>query len=400
MKLGFTLNINTRNKPIIANGEIVNNHAIIRHSGLSNMINDSIDILGNDGAEYRLFGCRYMGGALISDNMHLTELELDRVIKAYRPDREYDILIFNFIGMDNLIDTGKLLLDFNDKTNELKLKYMQYYKEHKIDNTLYKVESRIIDIDNSDFNTEFSIKITNAIKIEFNTKYTIEDLIEKALRIKYFFEWITGLFIEFDIVEFASTSNKVQRSNLVFDKKLRPGFITDKNYIMRHNIRPMLIDKWTSTELFSWLNSWILNCEKYMDALNIWNKSICNRYVSNEDRFLWKCQAFELMCELNESIVDKARNDSGNEKNKNWFPNLKYLIVAVQEKYDIPKIYSIEKLQELVDVRNACTHNNPKKKVNNAQKNDALKLITYYFNALVTRLLDLKEIKLDELPNL
>lgn len=80
--------------------------------------------------------------------------------------------------------------------------------------------------------------------------------------------------------------------------------------------------------------------------------------MSEEDVFLWRCQAFELLCELNDTIYDEAIKL---KENRQKAPNLRNYLEAINRVHHYVDCVD-EDFKDVKEVRNQYTHNNPRTK--------------------------------------
>lgn len=175
-------------------------------------------------------------------------------------------------------------------------------------------------------------------------------------------------------------SDKPYRSSkLIFDTILQPKtFIKD----IKNNPYPESTDA-----LFSGLDGWLRNYDKYFDVIKIWQKSIYNINVAEEDLFIWRCQAFELLCTINTEIYDKAFSL---KEEKQAYPNLKNFLMAVNDMYVILKDLDAKFFVDVKNVRDKLTHNNPKKTVSDLQKENSYRLINLFLIKTMGEVLNIK----------
>ena len=171
------------------------------------------------------------------------------------------------------------------------------------------------------------------------------------VRIREYFEFVANHKLIFDEINFFGFDGKeieILRSDKIS---------SEKSYVFHD--KTML-----STEvIFGDLCKWLLNYEKYKEPIYIWKKSIYNYDVSEEDVFLWRCQAFELLCELDDTIYSESIKLKDKRQKE---PNLRNYLEALNQVHH----YIDCKDDDLIDVkevRNLYTHNNPKKMVSQRQ---------------------------------
>lgn len=179
------------------------------------------------------------------------------------------------------------------------------------------------------------------------------------VRVREYFEFIANHQLIFDEINFCGFDGKgieILRSDKIS---------TEKSYVFH--------DKTTlSTDvIFGDLCKWLLNYEKYKEPIYIWKKSIYNFDVSEEDVFLWRCQAFELLCELDNKLYREAIKLK-DERQKE--PNLRNYLEALNQVHHYINCQD-DDFRDVKEVRNLYTHNNPKKMVSQRQWHNSTHLI-------------------------
>ena len=188
-------------------------------------------------------------------------------------------------------------------------------------------------------------------------------------KIKTFFEFILKQEITICLIEFVNTpTGGYSRGILLYDTLLYKK--TNNNLTALNSYRG------SNDDLFNGLIEWIRQYDKYYQVIEIWKKTIYNSHISKEDLFLWRCQAFELLCIINPLIKDKSISLKA-KKQAN--PNLKNFLTAVSDIYKISTHLDSRYFRDLKDVRDKLTHNNPHKKISEDQKSNSYDLIEHFF---------------------
>lgn len=110
---------------------------------------------------------------------------------------------------------------------------------------------------------------------------------------------------------------------------------------------------------------------KNIKSRYIWKKVIYNYSVSDEDVFLWRCQAFEMLCELNNDIYEEAIKIKDKRQQE---PNLNNYLNALNQVHPFINC-SNQDFIDVKEVRNLYTHNNPKKRVTERQWYNSIHII-------------------------
>lgn len=211
---------------------------------------------------------------------------------------------------------------------------------------------------------------------------TIENLLLQVTKVREYFEFLVNKEIAVDQVVYsdgAGISIEILNDTFLVSKNI---CVFDKVSLKRPN------------EILNGLNAWISSYELYKEVISIWRKTIYNRYVSEEDIFIWKCQSIELLCTLYEPLFVESKNFIQNPKQQSS-PNLKNFLEALNKKYNFIKCDKVY-FDEVKKVRNVYTHYNPKKHVSEREWWNASHLIGIALDAALQYVfkMDVKEAEL------
>lgn len=205
------------------------------------------------------------------------------------------------------------------------------------------------------------------IRLKCTTQKSIDELLELVDKTKKYFEFVLKQEILLTDIHFCDCETRYRSSKLIYDPILRAKTFVEE---IKDRPYPESIDV-----LVSGLDGWLNNYDKYYDVIKLWQKSIYNINVSHEDLFIWRCQAFELLCTINKEIYDSAyslRNP------KQPYPNLNNFLTATNNLYDFFKGLDVKYFVYVKDVRDKLTHNNPEKTITAAQKENSFSLIEFF----------------------
>ena len=139
-------------------------------------------------------------------------------------------------------------------------------------------------------------------------------------------------------------------------------------------------------DFFAGLQGWLNHVDKYSRVIDIWKKTIYNSNVSAEDLFIWRCQAFELLCTLTEEIKESAKKKLVDDKS---YPNIRNYLCEVNSRYDIAD-FAESHFSKTKVIRDILTHNNPDKTASDEQFRNAYTLIHYFLVASIGEIMDFK----------
>lgn len=197
------------------------------------------------------------------------------------------------------------------------------------------------------------------IAVRLTDIYDFEILHNLLVHVREYFEFIVNHELIFDVIHFKNAQGEgieIIQSDMIS---------SEKSFIFRD--KTLL----TKEVIFHDLYQWLMRYDEYKEPIYIWKKSIYNSHISEEDVFLWRCQAFELLCELNKTLYDAAMQLLDGKQKE---PNLRNYLEALNSKHHF---IDCEK-QDLIDVkevRNLYTHNNPKKMVSKRQWHNSIHII-------------------------
>ena len=183
------------------------------------------------------------------------------------------------------------------------------------------------------------------------------------VRTREYFEFIANHELIIDEIQYKKINGEgieIIRSDKITSEK---SFVFNDKTILTKDV------------IFDDLDKWLIYYEEYKEPIYIWKKSIYNYNVSEEDVFLWRCQAFELLSEINKEIYDKAMEL---KSEKQIEPNLYNYLEALNKLHHYINCNKKE-LRAVKEVRNLYTHNNPKKKITKRQWHNSIHIIRLAF---------------------
>lgn len=193
----------------------------------------------------------------------------------------------------------------------------------------------------------------------------MKSLLSEVLKVREYFEFIVDKEILVDQVVYSDrdgTCVEILNDELLFSKSTVVFDRTSKRSLEK---------------IVEGLNQWLMKYNMYEEVISIWRKTIYNSYVSEEDTFIWRCQALELLCTLYEPLLIESKRCMANKKRE--APNLREFMVALN---NIHRFIECEEtyFKEVKDVRNVYTHYNPKKHITEREWWNASHLIVVALN--------------------
>lgn len=179
------------------------------------------------------------------------------------------------------------------------------------------------------------------------------------VKVREYFDFIANHELIFDEIKYYDAHGEgieILRSDKITSEK---SFIFHEKTMLSTDV------------IFYDLNQWLSNYEKYKEPIYIWKKSIHNYNVSEEDVFLWRCQSFELLCELDDTIYTEALKLKDKRQKE---PNLRNYLEALNQMHHYIDCED-EDLIDVKEVRNLYTHNNPQKLVSKRQWHNSMHII-------------------------
>lgn len=351
--------------------------SIIRYPKIDMPIHDM------EAQQYSIYGCKFFKSQLSFSKEGVVTIygTFDRLVKEDELSRKYDTVIFSFRGIEKIFslenfetqcdfDSGKVIFS-KDKDNVLK-----YTVNDDIECFIESQFSGIVET--SDL-YELDVKQNKVIRLKCTAQKNIDKLLELVNKTKKYFEFVLKQEILLVDIHFCNSETRYRSSKLIYDP-----ILTSKTFVkdIKDKAYPESIDV-----LVSGLDGWLKNYDTYYDVITIWQKSIYNTNVSQEDLYIWRCQAFELLCTINKEIYDNAyslRNP------KQPYPNLNNFLTATNNLYNFFKGLDVKYFVDIKDVRDKLTHNNPEKTITDIQKENSFRLIEFFLIKTLCKTMSIK----------
>jgi len=229
--------------------------------------------------------------------------------------------------------------------------------------------------------TELHVAQSKIIELTFVSEKTIDELMQLLWIIKHYIEFLLSQEIRLTAVQLFGespndTATVIADSILVTNTPIRD--INAKAY------------PFTSEDFFVGLRGWLGKYGKYERAIGIWLKTIYNAQVFPEDIYIWKCQAFELFCELTEEIINDAQAHKAPDQS---YPNIRNYLISSSSLYGIVSDVAenhAECFMDAKNVRNEFTHHNPSKPVTEIQIKNSFKLMNCCLPSLMSKVIGFK----------
>lgn len=343
-----------------------------------------IQMLDTDGKAYRVCGCKFISVRrhLVKAQIANIEGEFERLIQEDESDAEYDMVWFSFTSIDELFSYERFETKLESEGNAL-----CFTKERRrvlecefTDGIRCFVQSSFKGIKRSVSLHNLDVKQRKMIRLEFSDKKSVDDILSYVIKIKSYFEFILQREIGIEHVMFRNAEAS-GGSKLIYDPILIP----------MTRIRECKSDNhFEETALIDGLKSW-MNCyDDYRNAIKIWQKTIYNQSVTEEDLYLWRCQTFEIICTITKEIYEKSKSYMGQRQTS---PNIRNILEAVS---DIYKVTTFEEKEvyfaDAKRVRDKLTHNNPAKTISEVQRSNSFRLIDFIIKVIMSRIIGIPPI--------
>lgn len=328
----------------------------------------TISLIDTEAKAYSLYGVWFsqMQMAITGPGVMTLRGTFNRLIREKQPNQEYQYASFTFHEIEKLFPIDQFETHHTEKELIFEKKIKDPVEQQLNDSLCCDVQSTLIGTVEGDlFNLD--LLQTQRIWLRSNVRRTVDEWTEIIDKVKAYLEFVLNQEIGVeDVILGQAERHSGSTARLIADPILIP-----KSYLKEVKDNPY---RGTSEELLSGLAGWYQGFDEYQRAIEIWQKTIYNLNVSAEDLFLWRAQAFELLCTINQEIHNKAVSLRAE---KQAFPNLKNNLIAAIDELGLGNIdeayYSDAK-----NVRDYFTHNNPDKEVDDRQKKNSYKLMDHY----------------------
>ena len=327
-----------------------------------------VDMSGN---MYSVYNCKFLNNTLSfgGDTVSSIKGRFSRVIKEREIAKSYNEVSFSFKGIEQFFSLESLVTTFDDNYKSFSIAQGEHTPlSHTMKNGMViSVESMFGGVIQGTNVYNLDISQTKVITVSFPAKKTVDDLLLIVFRIKQYFEFICEQELQIEKVSFCQSEDKYMKSVLVADPILTP-----KTYVRPVKDRPYI---GTPDELIKGLDGWLSSFDKFKDVISIWEKTIYNVNVSQDDLFIWRSQAFELICTLEDAVYEKAQERMAPDQKE---PNLRNFMSAVSSIYNLLPNIDVQYFGDAKEVRDKLTHHNPKKNITEDQKKNSYTLIKYF----------------------
>ena len=293
------------------------------------------------------------------------------------PNNKYNKLLLGFEGINEVFPLKEFDVSFIDTEKTAVIRQpVNHTDEICLDNGITAaVYSSIRGIPDASC-VDIHITQEQFIQIKLENETDIENLMILLRKIKHYIEF---LFLQ----EIRITSVKMYTSDNREDQ-----IISDPLLLSSLNIKRIekKVQCWSKEEFFLGLQSWLNHYDELRQVISLWERTIYNHTVSNEDLFIWRCQAYELLCQITGCLNDKAKEYLENGQS---YPNIRQYLIATNELFGISNIDK-SCFMDVKDVRDVLTHYNPNKSVSDRQKSNAYNIIHYYFVAAFAKVVGFK----------
>jgi len=182
---------------------------------------------------------------------------------------------------------------------------------------------------------------------------SIDSVVSLLVRVREYFEYLIGKEI------------MVDKATITGEDGTAIEIINDKFLMSKCDCIFNDMSTQKSDIIINGLNQWLSRYETYEEVIRIWKKTVYNSYVSEEDVFIWRCQALELLCTLHRPLLDEAKRYI-KVPQKQPDTNLSNFLEGLNAKKHFINCDN-SYFADAKDVRNKYTHYNPKKHITERQ---------------------------------
>lgn len=358
-------------------------HAVQAASDIGEVIYQrpsDLQVIDMGGHPYSVYKCKFLDNRLSFGASAVSAISgtFSRVIKERKMSQKYNMVSFRFKGIEKFFPLISFVTTEETGDGDFSIsKGENVPLSHTFsDGTVVTVESRYQGTYQSSELYNLDISQVKVITIQVPQKKTVDDLLVLVSQVKQYFEFISDQEILLEKVCFCNCEEKHHHSELISDSILIP-----KTYIKPIKDNPY---HGTQEELIKGLEGWLFSYGKYKEVFLIWEKTIYNVNVAPEDLFIWRCQAFELLCTLESTIYERAKKKTDKKQQE---PNLKNFLSVSSNIYSILPNLHEQYYADVKLVRDKLTHHNPRKSITDDQKKNSYTLIKYFWISVLIQLL-------------
>ena len=341
-----------------------------------------LSVKSTDAQIYIIYDCIFSQQtlALSSSGMGTLTGSFESLIKQKSPFEKYLSVTFSFVDIEKIFPLIEFQVSRTDYHGPVYISRPALDQEkYTINDTLSAAIISRFDGIPSDPCAEIHISQEKYISVNSKTEKTAIELLELLSSIKQYIEFLCSQEIQLLDIGFSSKKD----SGYSLAEVVAAPLLIPNTFVKKIDSNPYRQSK---EDFFAGLHGWLENNEKYSRVIEIWKKTIYNTSVSDEDIFVWRCQAFELLCALTDEIKVEAYNNLAPDQSN---PNVRNYLTVVSSRYDIARSFS-DYYSDVKDVRDKLTHNNPKKTVTEDQIKNAYGLINHFLIATIAKIMGIK----------
>ena len=331
---------------------------------------------------YIAYGCFFPQNKLFlsSSGMGAISGSFESLIMQDNPDETYDKMMFTFEGIEQMFTLIDFQVDLPDYDGPLTISRpgLEEKRYPVNDSTSGSIVS-IFDNIPTEPVPVIHIGQKKYITISFASAQTAQSLLVTLSNIKQYIEFLCSREIQLSDIHFSSENPNCWKTA----KVIKDPILIPNTFIVPIESNPY---GFSEEDFFSGMQGWLTNADKYSRVIDIWKKTVYNSRVTDEGLFIWRCQAFELLCALTEEIEVVARENLADTQS---YPNIRNYLYAVNSKYDIAAIAEPH-FSKTKDVRDILTHNNPRKTATDSQRKNAYNIIWHFLITTMGKIMGFK----------
>ena len=365
-KRKIELNCQTRDFP----------QAITDGQSLFHSIFETATFIGTDSKPYSAYGMRFYSSqvSLMDNGIMTLHGSFRRLVKEYNVNQQFQVACFSYDGIEQLFHYEKFETDTSNDGINIHKTESSHIEQTLTDSLTCCVDSHFYGVVKSTDLYHLDLRQDKRISLFSNTVLGIDDWIKSIRRTKLYFEFIINQEIQIRDVHLSSKEPRPYDAAALISDEL----LASKTFVREIEEKPY---SGTEQELLIGLSGWLKHYEKYKRVIEIWQKTIYNVNVSDEDLFVWEAQAFEAFCEIQSNIYSRAESMKAENQ---AFPNLKNYMLAAQEVFGFSNLDE-SYFKDAKDVRNYFTHNNPNHEITERQKKNSCKLIHSFLRRCIAK---------------
>ena len=372
-KRKIELNCQTRDFP----------QAITDGQSLFHTIFKTATFIGTDSKPYSAYGVRFHSSqvSLMDNGVMTLRGSFKRLVKEYKINQLFQVASFSFEGIERLFHYERFETDTSNDGLDIHKTESSHVERALTESLKCSVDSHFHGVVKSTDLYHLDLRQDKRISLFSNTSLSIDDWIEIIRRAKLYFEFMINQEIQVRDVHLSSKEPRPHDAATLISDEL----LASKTFVKEIEERPYY---GTEQELLEGLSGWMQHYDMFSRVIEIWQKTIYNVNVSDEDIFVWEAQAFEAFCETHSDIYSRAEKL---KVGKQAFPNLRNYMLAVQEILGFSNLDE-SYYKDTKDVRNYYTHNNPNLEITERQKKNSYKLIHSFLRRSIAKIFEIDKL--------